>query len=70
MSQCNEAMHCERCKRFIGEDCSEGVDWSAGMQMDGDVAWTGLYYCAPGVGCNSDEAIASALPGTRAGEKS
>ena len=30
-------MRCERCKRFIGEDCLEGVDHSKGMQMDGDV---------------------------------
>lgn len=45
-------MRCERCKRFIGEDCLEGVDHSKGMQMDGDVAWTGKFYCASGKGCN------------------
>lgn len=48
-------MRCERCGRFIGEDCAEGVDWSRGMQQDGDVAWTGKFYCANGVGCNRFE---------------
>lgn len=48
-------MRCDRCGRYIGEDCAEGVDWSKGMQQDGDVAWTGFYYCAYGKGCNRAE---------------
>lgn len=58
---------CERCGRFIGEDCAEGVDWSKGTTQDGDVHWTGRYYCANGTGCNDggvygdwrDEAMAT-----------
>lgn len=52
-NQAPPPMHCGRCGRFVGEDALEGIDWSAGTQMDGDVAWTGIYYCAPNVGCNT-----------------
>lgn len=26
-------------------ELAEGVNWAAGMQMDGDVCWTDTYYC-------------------------
>lgn len=64
LSVAREQMRCERCKRFIGEDCIEGVDFSKGMQMDGDVAWTGLFYCAYGKGCNRDKSMVPEYVGT------
>jgi hypothetical protein len=54
------AMCCARCGRYLSPDtCLEGVDWSQGsMGLDGDWPYTGLYYCAHGLGCNADEAVA------------
>jgi hypothetical protein len=49
ISKMTEQLRCERCGRFIGEDCLEG--WDGGFFGD----YNGRYYCAVGVGCNKDE---------------
>jgi len=49
--------HCARCGRFIGEDCLEGHDGTFFGRFPDDDGYTGVYYCAWGVGCNSDEAV-------------
>jgi hypothetical protein len=46
-------MRCVRCGRFIGEDCLEGHDGTFfGRGPGSEDGYTGVYYCAAGVGCN------------------
>ena len=50
----SEQLRCERCKRFVGEDCLEGHDGTVFGQFPGDDGYTGLFYCAVGKGCNRE----------------
>lgn len=47
-------MRCAQCGRFIGEDCTEGHNGSLVGSFTGDDGYTGIYYCAPNVGCQID----------------
>lgn len=50
----SEQMRCERCKAFIGEDCLEGHDGTFfGSHPGSEDGYTGVFYCAPGKGCNA-----------------
>lgn len=49
-----EQLRCARCGRFIGEDCLEGHDGSFYGPPGAEDGYTGVYYCAAGVGCNAE----------------
>lgn len=47
-------MRCARCGRFIGEECVEGHDGTFyGGHPGAEDGYTGVFYCAYGVGCNA-----------------